>query len=116
MKLKWYNILYQFWIHNLEKHIKRISIGFGSFLIVLLTTCTLPTPIFLATMYGAGVSFGTMVIMSIFGKNGNGQPIVEKDKLIRPYKPESKSELEVIQKELVGYSKSEVPKEKITIP
>lgn len=97
--MKWYKILYQFWTHNLERNAKRVSIGFGSFLIVLLTTCTLPTPIFLASLYGAGISFGTMVIMSIFGKNGNGQPIVEKekpkeavqdsyDKLIRAYKPE----------------------------
>lgn len=75
--MKWYIILYRFWMTNLEKHIKRISIGFGSFLIVLITTCTLPTPIFMATMYGAGVSFGSMVIMSIFGKNGNGQSITK---------------------------------------
>lgn len=71
--MKWHKKLLKFWGNNLERNVKRISIGFGSFLIVLITTCTLPTPIFLATMYGAGVSFGSMVIMSIFGKNGNGQ-------------------------------------------
>jgi len=79
--MKWYNILYRFWISNLERNVKRISIGFGSLLIVLITTCTLPAPIFAATMYGAGVSFGSMVLMSIFGKNGNGQPIVETKKV-----------------------------------
>lgn len=110
--MKWYNILYRFWMSNLENHVKRISIGFGSFLVVLLTTCTLPTPIFLASLYGASISFGTMVIMSIFGKNGNGQPIVVNDKpketiqdsydkLIREYKPELEPE---------------PVKEKITIP
>lgn len=71
--MTWYKELLKFWKHNLERNIKRISIGFGSLLIVLITTCTLPTPIFMATMYGAGVSFGSMFIMSIFGKNGNGQ-------------------------------------------
>ena len=79
--MTWYKTLYQFWISNLERNVKRISIGFGSFLIVVITTCTLPTPIFLATMYGAGVSFGSMVLMSIFGKNGNGQPILEPNKV-----------------------------------
>lgn len=73
--MKWYKILYDFWNANLERNIKRISIGFGSFLIVLLTTCT--TPFFLPALYGAGVSFGSMVIMSIFGKNGNGHIIVK---------------------------------------
>ena len=105
--MKWYKILYQFWTHNLERNAKRVSIGFGSFLIVILTTCTLPTPIFMASLYGAGISFGTMVIMSIFGKNGNGQPIVENEKLIRPYKPEAKPEKP---------KEPEPVKEKITIP
>ena len=77
--MKWYKILYQFWSSNLERNAKRISIGFGSFLIVVITTCSLPTHIFLASLYGAGISFGSMVIMSIFGKNGNGVPIVEKE-------------------------------------
>lgn len=80
--MKWYKDLYQFWMNNLERNVKRISIGFGSFLIVVLTTCT--TPFFLPALYGAGISFGSMVIMSIFGKNGNGQTI----KPTEPDKPE----------------------------
>ena len=70
--MKWYTTLYQFWLHNLERNVKRLSIGFGSLLIVIITTCSLPTPLFLASLYGASISFGTMVIMSVFGKNGNG--------------------------------------------
>jgi len=70
--MKWYTTLYQFWLHNLERNVKRLSIGFGSLLIVIITTCSLPTPLFLAAFYGAAISFGTMVIMSVFGKNGNG--------------------------------------------
>lgn len=72
MTNKWYTTLYQFWLHNLERNVKRLSIGFGSLLIVIITTVSLPTPLFLAAFYGASISFGTMVIMSIFGKNGNG--------------------------------------------
>jgi len=75
--MKWYQKLLKFWEANLERNVKRISIGFGSFLIVILTTCTLPTPIFLASLYGARISFGSMVIMSVFGKNGNRQEIKE---------------------------------------
>ena len=95
--MKWYKILYQFWSSNLERNAKRISIGFGSFLIVIITTCSLPTPIFLASMYGAGISFGSMVIMSIFGKNGNGVAIVDNE-------PENEPTI------------SKEPKKPITIP
>ena len=77
--MKWYQTLYQFWINNLERNVKRLSIGFGALLIVIITTCSLPTPLFLASIYGAGITFGTMVIMSIFGKNGNGQDEVEEE-------------------------------------
>lgn len=68
---KWYKVLFSFWNNNLLQNVKKISIGFGSFLIVVITTCTMPTELFFASMYGAGISFGTMVIMSIFGKNSN---------------------------------------------
>ena len=87
MKTKWYNDLYQFWLDNLQRNVKKISIGFGSLLIVLISTCSLPTPIFFASLYGAGISFGTMTIMSIFGKNGNGQPKELDDELVNTSKP-----------------------------
>ena len=96
-KQKWYKVLLDFWSDNLSKSVKKISIGFGSFLIVIITTITLPTPLFYASIYGAGISFGTMVIMSIFGKNGNGHVLPELEQESKP-KPESK------------------PKEKITVP
>ncbi|MHA1292225.1 MAG: hypothetical protein ACTSQJ_06105 [Promethearchaeota archaeon] len=102
MANKWYKIMYQFWMNNLEKNAKRISIGFGSFLMVILTTFT--TPFFFSALYGAGISFGSMVIMSIFGKNGNGQSIVENDKeMIRK-----------IETDLI--SEADSKKKKITIP
>lgn len=99
--MKWYKQLYQFWMANLERNVKRISIGFGSFLIVVITTCT--TPFFLPALYGATISFGSMVIMSIFGKNGNGHTIEPEPE------PEPEGELAVLPE-------PEPIKEKITIP
>lgn len=112
--MKWYKILYQFWMTNLERNAKRISVGFGSFLIVIITTCSLPTHIFLASLYGAGIAFGSMVIMSIFGKNGNGNGYPT-----RIYIESERTE----PTELIGKSNDSVKKpepepikEKITLP
>lgn len=68
-----------FWKKNLERNVKRISIGFGAFLIVVLSTCTLPLDQFLIALYSGGISFGSMFIMSVFGKNGNGQEEPEEE-------------------------------------
>jgi len=112
MSEKWYIVLFKFWNDNLLQNVKKISIGLGSFLIVVITTCTLPTELFLASMYGAGITFGTIFIMSVFGKNGNHyEPDVNKV---------SESE---IPDELFGSSETKevipeptVKKEVITIP
>ena len=105
-KQKWYKILLQFWSENLANNVKKISIGFGSFIIVVITTCTLPIPLFLASIYGAGISFGSMTIMSIFGKNGNGHTesidAIEKDDI----------EHTVIKNDAIEV----IPKEKIILP
>ena len=104
---KWYKVLFKFWNDNLLQNVKKISIGFGSFLIVVITTCTLDTTLFLASMYGAGISFGTMFIMSVFGKNNNH------------YKPDI-NPITITEKSipdtLFSETKVELPKEKITIP
>ena len=99
-KKSWIQILREFWISNLEQNVKKISIGFGSLPIVIITSCTMPTELFLASIYGAGISFGTMVIMSVFGKNGNHYPSDPQPEL-----PQPKSEPE-----------PELPKEKIILP
>ena len=98
MTNKWYNDLYTFWLDNLQRNVKKISIGFGSFLIVLISTCSLPTPIFFASLYGAGISFGTMAIMSIFGKNGNGQTKELELPNLDPITPELPRETETKEK------------------
>jgi len=104
MTEKWYKVLFKFWNDNLLQNVKKISIGFGSFLIVVITTCTMPLDLFFASIYGAGISFGTMLIMSIFGKNSNHY---DKDVDIFEVPENIKSEKEVSVPE---------SKEKITLP
>jgi len=100
--MTWYKKLVEFWKSNLEQNVKKLSIGFGSFLIVILVSCTLPLELFIASIYGAGVSFGSMLIMSIFGKNGNH------------YLSDKESELP--ESEFKPESEPEQPKETNTLP
>jgi len=100
----WYKSLYEFWLSNLEQNIKKISIGFGSLLIVILTSFTLPLELFLSSLYGAGISFGSMAIMSVFGKNGNSEFIISPSEKVpksipEPVKPKLIPENPVIPKE-----------------
>lgn len=72
--MKWYKKLFKFWAMNLERNVKRISVAIGAFIIwALATVITDP-------MYsGAIITLGSIIVMSIFGKNGNGQEIEEED-------------------------------------
>jgi len=64
----WSKKLYKFWSTNLEKNVERISIAIGSFIVGTLTM--LPLPI---EWKGPIIILGSLIIMSIFGKNGNGK-------------------------------------------
>ena len=70
----WSKKLIQFWKDNLERNVKRISIALGAFLIFVLVLLPIPTYI-----DGAAITLGSIVIMSIFGKNGNGQKESEEE-------------------------------------
>ena len=63
----WYKTLIQFWASNLERNVKRISIALGSLIIFFIVL--LPIPVFID---GAVITFSSIIVMSIFGKNGNG--------------------------------------------
>ena len=64
----WLKILADFWTANLERNAKRISVAIGAFLVYGLVTIPFD-PIW----KGAIITLGSIIIMSIFGKNGNGQ-------------------------------------------
>lgn len=60
--------LWSFWKDNLERNVKRISIAIGAFIVYGLVTIPMD-PVW----KGAFVTLGSLIVMSIFGKNGNGQ-------------------------------------------
>lgn len=66
-KMTWYKKLLKFWSTNLERNIKRMSIAIGSFLIYGIAVLPID-PLW----KGAIVTLGSIIVMSIFGKNGNG--------------------------------------------
>ena len=70
--MKWYKKLVKFWGDNLERNVKRMSIAIGSFIIYALVTID-----FHPLWKGAIITLGSIIVMSIFGKNGNGQEIEE---------------------------------------
>lgn len=63
----WFKKLIQFWKDNLEANIIRISIAIGAFLSFVITLIPIPD-----VWKGATIILLTLVIMSLFGKNGNG--------------------------------------------
>ena len=65
--MKWYKKLVKFWADNLGRNYKRISIAVGSFIIFCIVMLPIPKD-----WVGAVVTLGSIIVMSIFGKNGNG--------------------------------------------
>lgn len=65
--MAWYKTLIQFWGNNLERNVKRISIALGSFIIFMIVLLPIPDLI-----NGAVITLSSIIVMSIFGKNGNG--------------------------------------------
>jgi len=63
----WAKSLLDFWKTNLENNIIRISIAIGAFLVGVLAYLPLPPE-----WKGPVIILGSLIIMSIFGKNGNG--------------------------------------------
>jgi len=52
---------------------KRISIAIGSLIVLLVTSLGLGWDNYIIVVYAGLVETVTMIVMSIFGKNGNGQ-------------------------------------------
>ncbi|GAH37200.1 unnamed protein product [marine sediment metagenome] len=70
MKKRWQFLskLLDFWSDNLERNVKRISIAVGAFIVYGIVTIPID-PVW----KGAIVTLGSIIVMSIFGKNGNGR-------------------------------------------
>lgn len=69
----WFKSLTDFWKANLERNVKRISIAIGAFIVWALIMLPLDP-----AWQGAIVTLGSIIVMSIFGKNGNGHTEEEK--------------------------------------
>lgn len=92
MKKRWQflNKLLDFWSDNLERNTKRISVAIGAFIVYGIVTIPID-PVW----KGAIVTLGSIIVMSIFGKNGNG---VSKEEAIKYAKVKSiKKELEELE-------------------
>ena len=76
MKKRWQFLgkLLDFWSDNLERNIKRISIAIGAFIVYGIVTIPID-PVW----KGAIVTLGSIIVMSIFGKNGNGEKLEEEN-------------------------------------
>lgn len=61
----------QFWKDNLNQHFKRISIALGTFFFCCVICIGLPAPERIIYLYGSLTTLSGIVIMSIFGQNGN---------------------------------------------
>ena len=72
----WGRMLYDFWKANLERNVKRISVAIGAFIVYGLVTIPMD-PVW----KGAVITLGSIIIMSVFGKNGNGVSKEEENNL-----------------------------------
>ena len=71
----WYNFVKT----NAKRHMKRISAAVGAFGVALLTSIPLGTEGFMNALYASSILAGVLIIMTIFGKNGNGEYIIEEE-------------------------------------
>lgn len=92
----WCRMLVDFWKSNMERNVKRISVAIGAFLVYGLVTIPIGS-----IWKGAVITLGSIIVMSIFGKNGNGQ--TEKEKEEDPVQVEKSRETRIkeIKSELV---------------
>lgn len=64
----WYNFIKT----NAEKNMKRFSITIGSFLVLIISSIGLGLDAFIIVLYAGIVESSAIIIMTLFGKNGNG--------------------------------------------
>lgn len=57
---------------NARKNMKRFSITIGSFLFLIISSLSFDFEIFVCIAYAGAVETSGIIIMSLFGKNGNG--------------------------------------------
>lgn len=67
----WWNFLKA----NAVRHMKRISISVGAFLFMLVISIPLGLEAWLISVYAGSVEVAGIILMSLFGKNGNGQAL-----------------------------------------
>ena len=62
----------KFLSENAKKNMKRFSITIGSFLFLIISSIGLPFDLYIVVVYAGAVQTSGIIIMSLFGKNGNG--------------------------------------------
>ena len=63
---------YCFLKSNAKKNMKRFSITIGAFIFLVISSLALPFEVLIAIVYAGAVQTSGIIIMSLFGKNGNG--------------------------------------------
>jgi len=58
--------------NNAKKNMKRFSITIGAFIFLVISSLNFPLEIFICIVYAGAVETSGIIIMSLFGKNGNG--------------------------------------------
>ena len=67
-----WNDWYTFLKSNAKKNMKRFSITVGAFIFLVISSLALPLEVLIAIVYAGAVQTSGIIIMSLFGKNGNG--------------------------------------------
>lgn len=93
---------------NAKKNMKRFSIAIGSFLVLVISSLGFQIDTYVAMVYAGFVETATIIIMSLFGKNGNGATHNQLNST-EP-EPESSSETEtLINSDLETVIPKEIP-------
>ena len=61
----------EFLSENAKRHMKRMSIAIGAFLVLIITSIPLGLDAFIVVVYAGIVETSSIILMSLFGKNGN---------------------------------------------
>lgn len=63
---------YKFLSDNASKNMKRFSITIGSFIFLVITSIAYPTTVFWNIVYAGFIESSAIILLTLFGKNGNG--------------------------------------------
>lgn len=67
-----WNDWYQFIKENARKNMKRFSISIGAFVLLIISSIGFGFETWIVVVYAGFIETSGIIIMSLFGKNGNG--------------------------------------------